>query len=185
MKKPHAFLTAMLLLLCPALFAGTFDLGVTVGSRNHFFERTYDNAQLSLQYGLTMGITDVYEIDLTASSECIPDFFGTTQMQLLLQRSLLGARNSGTKVAGMGCNMLLGFGIGFSDFNETNKFTFTHLLISFTPLMGGSPSLRKRERAFACTLGINIYTQQVSLYFDLMADDFYIVGTYKDHLDEI
>ncbi len=190
LMKKQRFVIIMLLLLSgfPVFSKGmsAFDLGVTLGSRNHFFETGYDDSQLSFQYGMTMGFSPFYELDVVASSELFPDFFDSVpQVQVLVQRSLLGFRNSGTKVAGMGFNMMMGFGIGFSDFNPEGRYTLTHLLVSLTPLMGGSPSLGKRERILGCTFAVNMYTQQVSLYFDLMVDDFYIVGTYKDHLDEI
>jgi len=183
MRKKIMVLLTTLLFFGSALSAKTdyFDLGVTVGSRSHFFERGYDTSKLSLQYGLTMGLSDVYELDITATSQLVPSFFGDTSAQVLIQRSLLGFRNSGTEIAGMGFNMLLGAGVGFSTYNPYAKFSLTHLLVSFTPAVAGSPSLCKRERLLTFTLGINIYTQQVSLYLDILTDDFYFLGTYKDH----
>lgn len=185
MKQHRIWLAIMLLIGASSLWAGdigAFDLGITLGTRDHVFEKQYDTSQVSIQYGITMGFSPFYEFDVVATSEVIPRFFADApQMQFLVQRSLLGFRNSGTDVAGMGFNMMLGGGIGFSRFNPEGRYTLTHLLVSFTPIMAGSPSLGKRERFLSFTIALNMYTQQVSLYFDLMVDDFYLVGTYRDH----
>jgi hypothetical protein len=183
MRKTHVLSLLLLVLLAFPLFGdglGNFDLGFTLGTRSHFFEKD-DTAKLAVNYGLTIGVSDVWEVDVTASSQLVPGFFADGGLQVMLQRSLLGFRNSGKNIAGMGYNMLAGFGVGFTTYNQYGKFYPTHLLFTLTPAAVGSPSLRKRERLLTLTLGINLYTQQFSLYLDIITDDFYVLGTYKDH----
>ncbi|MDD7200487.1 MAG: hypothetical protein SPF89_01690 [Sphaerochaetaceae bacterium] len=167
----------------PAKGIGCFDLGVTMGTRSHYFEEKYDESKLAVQYGLTMGLSDVYELDVTGTSEVVPDFFeGTnTTMQVLLQRSLLGERNTGTAVSGIGLNTLLGFGVGLSTYHESGEFYPTHLLFSLTPVTIGTPMMGKREKLCTLTLAVNIYDKSVSLYFDLMSFDFYLLGSWFQH----
>jgi len=162
---------------------GYFDLGVTLGTRSHYFEEKYDDSKLAVQYGLTLGLSDVYELDVTGTSEVVPDFFeGTnTTMQVLLQRSLLGERNTGTAVSGIGLNTLLGFGVGLSTYHETGEFYPTHLLFSLTPVTIGTPMMGKREKLCSLTLAVNIYDKSISLYFDLMSFDFYLLGSWFQH----
>lgn len=162
---------------------GAFDLGLSLGTRSHYFEEKYDDSKLAIQYGLTLGLSDVYELDVTGTSEIVPDFFEakSTSMQILLQRSLLGERNTGTAVSGIGLNTLLGFGVGLSTYHETGEFYPTHLLFSITPITIGTPMMAKREKLCTLTLAVNIYDKSVSLYFDLLSFDFYLLGSWFQH----
>lgn len=183
MRKSFVALLSLFVLLSFPLAAkegeSYFDLGFSLGTRSHFLESS-DTSKLSIQYGVTMGLSDLWELDFSATTQLVPSFFKDGGLQVLLQRSLLGFRNSGHNVAGMGYNMLFGAGVGFTTYNPEGKFYPTHILLSFTPLAVGSPALRKRERALTLTLAINMYTQQFSIYFDILTDDFYVIGTYKD-----
>jgi hypothetical protein len=179
MKKNMATLL-ILLFGIPALFAGTFDLGITLGTNAHFYERSYDSDMVKLAWGATIGLTDIVELDVQANSQLVPQFFGDTNVSLLVQRTLQGQRNTGKKIAGIGVNTLIGAGVLFSDYNDGGNFVPTHLLVSITPFTIGSPYAGKRERIMSFTLAYNMYSNQVSLMLDLLKDDFYIVGTYKD-----
>lgn len=135
-----------------------------------------------MAWGVTMGISDDWELNLQANSALVPQFFGDTSVAILVQKSLLGQRSTGTRVAGLGVNTLLGAGLLFSDYFPGNYFFPTHILLSLTPLAVGNPISAKRERAFTVTLAYNFLTTQVSVLFDLVKYDFYLVGTYRDYL---
>ncbi len=182
MRKLYISLIA-LILLHASLFAGTFDLGITLGTTTHWGESTYDSSKLKLAWGVTMGINDDWELNLQANSALVPQFFGDTTVAILLQKALLGQRSTGTRVAGLGVNTLLGAGLLLSDYYSPGNFLLpTHILFSLTPLTVGNPISTKRERAFTVTLAYNLRTTQVSVMFDLVKYDFYLVGTYRDYL---
>ena len=181
MKKLYMSLIALALLQA-TLFAGTFDLGITLGTNTHWGENSYDSSRLKLAWGVTVGICDDWELNLQANSSLVPQFFGDTTVAILMQKSLLGQRSTGTRVAGLGVNTLLGAGILLSDYFPGDFMLPTHILLSLTPLAVGNPISTKRERAFTLTLAYNIITAQVSVLFDLVKYDFYVVGTYRDYL---
>jgi hypothetical protein len=179
MKKTFAIFGLCLLVL-PALSAGTFDLGISLGCDTHLFEQEYDNQAVKLAYGVTMGVTDVWEFDLQANSQLVPSFFGDTSVSLLAQRAMLGQRNTGKRVAGVGVNSLVGAGVLFSDWNDGQTFGLTHLLLSVTPATIGSPFAGKRERILSFAVAYNLETSQVSVLVDLVKYDYYLSGTYRD-----
>jgi hypothetical protein len=178
--KKHMAAMAVMLFTVPLLFAGTFDLGFTLGTSSHFYENTYDNETVKFAWGATLGMTDTLELDLQANSQLVPAFFGDTNVSLLVQKALFGQRNTGEKVAGIAVNSLLGAGVMFSDYYGGGQFGPSHLLVSFTPFTIGSPFAGKRERIFSLTLAYNMYSNQVSLVMDLLKYDFYMIGTYRD-----
>lgn len=181
MRKLYITLVA-LVVLQTSLFAGTFDLGITLGTSAHWGESVYDTSKLKLAWGVTVGISDDWELNVLANSALVPRFFGDTTVAILLQNSLLGQRSTGTRVAGLGVNTLLGAGLLLSDYFPGDYLLPTHILLSLTPLVVGNPISAKRERAFAVTLAYNFLTNQVSVLFDLVKYDFYVVGTYRDYL---
>ena len=181
MRKLYISLAAILLVHA-SLFAGTFDLGITLGTTTHWGEQSYDQSKLKLAWGVTLGISDDWELDLQANSALVPQFFGDTTVAILLQNSLLGQRSTGTRVAGLGVNTLLGAGLLLTDYFPGDYLLPTHILLSLTPLAVGNPISAKRERAFTLTLAYNFITNQVSVLFDLVKYDFYVVGTYRDYL---
>ena len=139
-----------LVLLHASLFAGTFDLGITLGTTTHWGESSSDTSKLKLAWGVTMGVSDVWELDLQANSALVPQFFGDTTVAVLIQRSQLGQRSTGTRVAGLGVNTLLGAGILFSDYFPGNFMMPTHILFSVTPLIVGNPiSAKARASIYA------------------------------------
>jgi len=172
-----------MVLLTVSLFAATFDLGITLGTAAHWGESSqYDSSKLKLAWGVTVGLSDDWELDLQANSALVPQFFGDTTVAVLLQKSLLGQRSTGTKVAGLGVNTLLGAGVLLSDYFPGNYMLPSHILFSLTPFIVGNPISAKRERAFTVMVAYNFLTSQVSVLFDLLKFDFYLVGTYRDYL---
>jgi hypothetical protein len=178
--KKHMATMVLLLFTVPLLFAGTFDLGFTLGTSSHFYENTYDNETVKFAWGATIGMTDIFELDLQANSQLVPTFFGDTNVSVLVQRTLLGQRNTGKKVAGIAVNTLLGAGVMFSDYYGGGQFVPSHLLVSITPFTIGSPFAGKRERILSLTLAYNMYSNQFSLVMDLLKYDFYAIGSYRD-----
>ena len=80
-----------------------------------------------------MGLSDDWELDLQANSALVPHFFGDTTVAILLQNSLLGQRSTGTRVAGLGVNTLLGAGLLLTDYFPGDYLLPTHILLSLTP----------------------------------------------------
>jgi len=152
-----------------------------LGTTTHWGESSYDSSKLTLAWGVTLGIKDDLELDLQANSALVPEFFGDTTVAILVQKSLLGQRSTGNRVAGLGVNTLLGAGLLLSDYFPGNFLLPTHILVSLTPLVVGNPISTKRERAFTVTFAYNFITTQVSVIFDLLKYDFYLVGTYRDY----
>ena len=181
MRKIYITLV-VLMLLNASLFAGIFDLALTLGTATHWGEGSHDASKLKMAWGVSVGISDQWELDVQANSALVPHFFGDTTFAVLLQRSMLGQRSTGTKVAGLGVNTLLGAGLLVSDYFGGGYLLPTHILLSVTPLVVGNPISAKRERAFGVTLAYNFITNQVSVLFDLIKNDFYVVGTYRDYL---
>lgn len=171
----------VLMVLQASLFAGTFDLGITLGTHAHWGDKEYNESKLKLAWGMTVGLSDDWELDVQANSALIPHLFGETTVAVLMQKSLLGQRSTGTSVAGLGVNTLVGAGLLLSDYNSWGYYVPTHILLSITPLVVGNPISVKRERALTVMLAYNFLTSQVSVLFDLVKYDFYLVGTYSDY----
>ncbi len=180
MRKRVALISMMIVFSLP-VFAGYFDVGITLGTNAHMKEKSLDPSRLKLAWGAAIGITDVWEIDIQANTQLVPTFVGSSAVSLLAQRTLLGQRSTGGKTAGIGVNSLIGVGAMFSPYTPEGVVTLSHLLFSVTPLTVGSPVTGKRERAFALTLAYNLHTKRVAILFDLVKFDFYVVGSYKDY----
>lgn len=179
MRKTIA-IVCLFLATVPALFAGTFDLGISLGTNAHLYETEYDNQAVKLAWGATVGLTDVWEIDVQANSQLVPTFFGDTNVAVLARRAMLGQRNTGRRLAGVGVNALVGAGVLLSDYRDGETFGLSHLLLSVTPVTIGSPFAGKRERIMSFALAYNLRSGQVSLLFDLVKYDYYVAGTYRD-----
>ncbi|HAP57080.1 MAG: hypothetical protein VB088_01975 [Sphaerochaeta sp.] len=180
MQKKVLLLIIVLVLAFPA-FAGYFDVGITLGTNAHLGEKDLDPSRLKLAWGASIGLTDVWELDIQASTQLVPTFLDTTSVSFLIQRALLGQRSTGGQTAGMGINSLVGLGVMLSPYTLDGITTLSHLLVSLTPLTVGSPVIGKRERALTVTLAYNLHTKQVGVLFDLLKFDFYVVGSYKDY----
>jgi len=180
MRKKVLLLSMMIVLALP-VFAGYFDVGITIGTNAHLGERNLDPSRLKLAWGSAIGLTDVWELDVQANTQLVPTFVDTTSVSFLLQRALLGQRSSGGQTAGVGINTLIGVGAMISPYTIDGRTTLTHLLVSLTPITVGSPVTGKRERLLAVTLAYNLQTKQVGVLFDLLKFDFYVVGSYKDY----
>ena len=88
--KKLCIVLVVLIAFQASLFAGTFDLGITLGTSAHWGENGSDPSKLKLAWGLTIGVSDDLELDLQANSALVPRFFGDTTIAVLLQKTLLG-----------------------------------------------------------------------------------------------
>ncbi|MGE4453906.1 MAG: hypothetical protein AB7D92_05180 [Sphaerochaeta sp.] len=180
MHKRMLLLGVVLLLSLP-VFAGYFDLGITLGTNAHLYEKDLDSSRMKMAWGISTGLTDMWELDIQADTRIIPDPFSSSSLSFLLQRTLLGQRSTGTAVAGVGINTMVGAGLMVSSYREDGALGVSHILLSLTPVSIGNPVSGKRERLLSLTLAYNLSNGQVGLLFDLIKYDFYVVGTYKDY----
>lgn len=180
MHKKSVLLCIMIGLVLP-LFAGYFDVGITLGTNAHLLEKDLDASRLKLAWGVTIGLTDVWELDMQSDTQLVPQFIGSNSVSVLIQRSLLGQRSTGGMTAGLGINTLVGVGAMVSPYTPDGNTTLSHLLFSLTPITVGSPVTGKRERLLSLTVAYNLHTKQISILFDLLKFDFYVVGSYKDY----
>lgn len=176
------FLCSLLCILAFPVSAGYFDLAVTLGANVHMNERDLDPSRMKLAWGLSTGLTDVWEFTVQVDNQLVPYFFQDASISLLTQRTLFGQRSTGSRTAGVGINTLLGMGVMFSEYREQGTFGLSHVLFSVTPLTVGSPVMGKRERLLTLTLAYNLSTGGIGILFDLIKYDFYLVGSYKDYL---
>ncbi|MGE4583521.1 MAG: hypothetical protein AB7C91_02650 [Sphaerochaeta sp.] len=180
MQKKLSLCVLVILLSLP-VFAGYFDLAFTLGGDAHLYERSLDPSRMKLATGLSLGLTDTWELDAQLDTQLIPSLFGDASLSIVARKALLGQRSTATNVAGVGINTLLGAGLMFSPYRMDGAFGLSHLLLSLTPLTVGTPVAGKRERLFTLNLAYNLETHQVSLLFDVILFDFYAVGTYRDY----
>ncbi len=180
MHKRMLLLGVVLLFSLP-VFAGYFDLGITLGTNAHLYEKDLDPSRMKMAWGVSTGLTDMWELDIQADTRIIPDPFSSSSLSFLLQRTLLGQRSTGTAVAGLGINTMVGAGVMVSSYQEDGALGISHILLSLTPVTIGNPVSGKRERLLSLTLAYNLSNGQVGLLFDLIKYDFYVVGTYKDY----
>jgi hypothetical protein len=182
MHKKLLLLGIIVLMITSPLFAGYFDLGITLGTNAHLYEKELDSSRMKLAWGLSSGLTDVWEFDVQVDTRIMPSPFSSSSVSLLMQRTLLGQRSTGSAIAGVGVNTLMGAGIMISPYREEGTLGVSHVLLSLTPVTIGSPVMGKRERMLSLTLAYNLSNGQIGLLFDLIKYDFYVVGTYKDYL---
>lgn len=179
--RKKVLLVCMMIGFAFPLFAGYFDVGITLGTNAHLGERDLDSSRLKLAWGLSIGLTDVWELDIQTDTQLVPKFLGNHSVSMLIQRTLLGQRSTGGKTAGVGINTLIGVGAMISAYTPEGTTTLSHLLVSLTPVTVGSPITGKRERVLTLTLAYNLYSNQVVVLFDLLKFDFYVRGSYKDY----
>lgn len=179
--RKKVLLVCMIIGFAFPLFAGYFDVGLTLGTNAHWGEKDLDPSRLKLAWGASFGLTDVWELDIQTDTQLVPKFLGSHSVSMLVQRTLLGQRSTGGQTAGVGVNSLVGVGAMISPYTPEEKITLSHLLVSLTPITIGSPITGKRERVLTLTLAYNLHTKQVAVFFDLLKFDFYVRGSYRDY----
>ncbi|MDD3058522.1 MAG: hypothetical protein PHO72_09420, partial [Sphaerochaeta sp.] len=93
MRKIVLLLTVLIGFTLP-VFAGYFDLALTLGTNVHMFEKDLDPSRMKLAWGASVGLTDDWELDVQVDTQVVPDFFGSSSLSLVAQKALLGQRST-------------------------------------------------------------------------------------------
>lgn len=156
-----------------------FDLGFTVGHGALSFNK-FTGPGLSMTLGLTMGVSQRFEIDVVSLVEIVPHPFGDVVVGAEVAYALLGERSFGDNRAGIGINTYLSAGLLFSDHTPNGNYLPTYLTFSITPVAVGSPYSGKRERLAKMGVAWNFQNNSVSMYWSIALYDYYVVGTWRD-----
>lgn len=172
MKKRIFLLIIVLVLSLPSLFASsTFDLALMLGAGNFF----NPSEGIAVSYGVTMGLTKTLDFSVVGMSELVPDTGKRNIFMAEIGMTLMGARNTGSKVAGVCVNSEISLG-GF--YRTDNGGAGVYLGIS--PLTLGSPSTTRRERGLRTNIGWDFVNRKLMVTFSPLDIEVYIVGTYRD-----
>lgn len=171
MKKILIIPIVLLFLALPLFASPYFDFAFMLGQSNF----TWPLDGIGISYGFSMGITDNLELDVWGSSKLIPEPFDTNILCAEISATLLGQRNTGSKVSGVNVNTLLSLG-GFwkSDDNGLG------IMLGLTPIALGSPSNVRRERCLRTNIGWDFRNEKLIVLFSPMDVEIYIKGTYRD-----
>lgn len=171
MKRIVFVLFILLFLVTPLFATSYFDFSLMVGQGNY----TWPLDGIGVSYGMTFGLTDTLELDVWGVSEVIPEPFGSTLLGAELSLSLLGQRNTGSKVSGVNMNSIISLG-GFwkSDDNGCG------VMVGITPVAIGSPSLTKRERCLRTNIGWDFRNSRLIVVFSPLDVEVFLKGTYRD-----
>ena len=172
MKKRILILLMVLVLSIPTIFASsTFDLALMLGAGNFF----NPSEGIAVSYGVTMGLTKTLDFSVVGMSELVPDTVRRNIFMAEIGMTLMGARNTGSKVAGVCVNSEISLG-GF--YRTDNGGAGVYLGIS--PLTLGSPSTTRRERGLRTNIGWDFVNRKLMVTFSPLDIEVYIVGTYRD-----
>ena len=172
MKKRILILLMVLVLSLPTLFASsTFDLALMLGAGNFF----NPSEGIAVSYGVTMGLTKTLDFSVVGMSELVPDTVRRNIFMAEIGMTLMGARNTGSKVAGVCVNSEISLG-GF--YRTDNGGAVVYLGIS--PLTLGSPSTTRREMGLRTNIGWDFVNRKLMVTFSPLDIEVYIVGTYRD-----
>ena len=173
MKKKIIILLFVLVLSSSFLFASTSDFALMFGAGNFF----NPNEGIAVSYGATLGVSRNFEIAFTGMSELIPSFGNRNVFLLEVGATLLGARNTGSKVAGVYVNSVVALG-GF--YRTDNHGAGVYLGLS--PLTIGSPTTVRRERGLRMNIGYDIVNRSLFFTFSPLDIEIYLKGTYHDYV---
>ena len=170
----RAVIAIMLILSLLPLSAGDYhDISLSIG---HGIYR-WPEKGISFSYGVNIGLSERWEMDLWGVSEILPIPFADNMFGIDFSAALLGPRSTASRIAGSGMNTLIGIG-GF--YRTANNGAGP--MISITPLTIGSPVSGRRERLFRTAVGYDAVNNGVVVLFSLLDIDFYVRGTYRDYL---
>ncbi len=173
MKKKIISAALMLLLTLSVLPASAFDLALMLGCGNF-----YSPAEgVSVSYGVTAGLTESLDLSIVGMSELTPDIGRRNIFMLEVGMSLLGKRNTGSKVAGVCVNSVVSLGAFYrSDNNGAGVY------LGISPLTLGSPITSRRERGLRTNVGYDFVNRKFIFTFSPIDIEVYLVGTYRDWL---
>lgn len=132
---------------------------------------------ISVSYGMTAGLTESVDISLVGMTELIPDAGKRNIFMLEVGMTLLGKRNTGSKVAGVCVNSVVSLGAFYrTDDNGCGVY------LGISPLTLGSPITSRRERGLRTNVGYDFVNRKVMVTFSPIDIEVYLAGTYRDWL---
>jgi len=159
-------------LLCFSIYAGSAnDLALMVGSGSFFSP----SEGVSFSYGVSVGLTKRIDMSAVFLSELTPHPFSRNMVMVELSTTLMGDRNTESKVAGVCVNSLLSVG-GFYRFDNKGAGVY----LGLTPLSLGSPITSRRERGLRTNVGYDFVNNKVIVTFSPLDIEIYLIGTYRD-----
>lgn len=173
MKKKIITLLILLILSMSFLFSSTTDFALMFGAGNFF----NPGEGIAVSYGATLGVSRNFEIAFTGMSELIPSFGSRNVFLLEVGATLMGARNTGSKVAGVCVNSIVALG----GFYRTDNYG-AGVYLGISPLTIGSPTTVRRERAFRTNIGYDFVNRNVFVTFSPLDIEIYLMGTYHDYI---
>ena len=172
MKKKILLLFVVLVLsLCVVSASPYNDFALMLGAGNFF----NPSEGIAVSYGMTLGLTKTLDLSVTGMSELVPDIGNRNIFLLEIGMTISGARNTGSKVAGICINTEFSIG-GF--YRTDNGGAGVYLGIS--PLTIGSPTTTRRERSLRTNIGWDFVNRKLMVTFSPLDIEVYIVGTYRD-----
>ncbi len=164
----------MVLLSALSLWAGKYnDVGLVLGVGM----TKVPTKEVSFSYGVDLGLTKKLEVELWGISDILPQPGANTVVGLDLVYSLLGERNTGSKVSGINLNSLASIG-AFYSFTDQGA----GLSIGIAPLAVGSPSISKREKLMKTNVGWDFVNKKVLVAFSMVELGVYLKGTFRDFI---
>ncbi|MBQ0070787.1 MAG: hypothetical protein KBS81_02865 [Spirochaetales bacterium] len=171
-KRVLAFLLVLLSAL--GLWAGKYnDIGLTIGLGT----TKVPTKEVSFSYGLDLGLTEKLEVEFWGISDILPQPGAHTTVGADLVLSLMGERNTGSKVSGINLNTLVSVG-GFYSFSDKGA----GVEVGLVPLLVGSPSISKREKILKTNIGYDCVNRKAFVAFSLLELEVYLKGTFRDFI---
>ena len=170
-KRILTVLTFLMLSLSILGAASTTDFALMLGCGNFYSPKE----GIAVSYGMTVGLTKKIDLSFVGMSELIPDIGHRNLFMLEVGMSVLGNRNTGSKVAGVCVNSVFSLGAFYrSDDNGAGVY------LGISPLTLGSPITSRRERGFRTNIGYDFRNRKLLVTFSPLDVEIYIAGTYRD-----
>ncbi len=172
MRRRLILLIVIMLLSSSMLFASsTTDFALMLGCGNFFNPKE----GIAVSYGATLGISKSVDISFVGMSELIPSSFNRNILMLEVGMTLMGTRNTGSKVAGVCVNSVISVGGFWKSWDNG-----AGIYLGISPLTIGSPTTVKRERVFRTNIGYDFVNRKLLVTFSPLDIEVYLVGTYRD-----
>ncbi len=146
-----------------AISGGTFTFGSSVPS--------VDEAMYA-DIGITAGLTERVEGELSLVSEITPVFAGNLLVKSSVSYALLSPLYRQGDFVPMYVNSFIGIGI----MGKVPSFDMWGPFITITPLTSGGPQFLRKEKVASCSLYYDIPSASFGFFFQLFALDVYVTG---------
>ncbi len=171
MKKKIITALIILVLSLSVLPASAQDFAFMLGCGNFYSPKE----GIAVSYGLTAGLTESVDLSFVGMTELIPDTARRNIFMLEAGMTLLGKRNTGSKVAGVCVNTVVSLGVFYrTDNNGAGVY------LGISPLTLGSPITSRRERGLRTNVGYDFVNKKLMVTFSPLDIEIYLVGTYRD-----